>query len=66
MFGSWMLHAMLILESYRQVLLFLDLWHARHNLNFIKTYEPDATELIPHINLAALTSHITFRIHRYI
>ena len=37
----------------------LDLWHARHNLNVIKTHQPDAAKLIPHINLVVLTSHIT-------
>lgn len=43
------------------MLLSLYLWHTCHNLDFIKTHQSDATELIPHINLVALTSHITFR-----
>lgn len=49
-----------------QVLLSLDSWHVRNNLDFIETHQPDAAELIPHIDLAALTSHITSRSHGHI
>ena len=49
-----------------QVFLPLDLWHVHHNLDVIKTHQPDAAELIPHINLAALTSHITSRSSEHI
>ena len=52
---------MIILETSLQVSLFLDLWHVHHNLNLIKTYEPNTAELIPHIDLTTLTSHITSR-----
>lgn len=45
---------------------FLDLWHVRHNLDFIKTYEPDIAKLIPYIVLVALTSHIALSSHRHI
>ena len=59
MFGSQKLHARNNSETSLQVLLPLDLWHARHNLDVIKTHQPDIAELIPHINLVALISHIT-------
>jgi len=58
---KWRLHARIISETSHQVLLSLYLWHARHNLDVIKTHPPDIAELIPHINLGALTSHITSR-----
>jgi len=57
--GNWRLHARIISETSHQMSLPLDLWHARHNLNVIKTHQPDAAKLIPHINLVVLTSHIT-------
>lgn len=61
-FRSWRLHGRIISETSRQVSLFLDLWHAHHNLDFIKTHQPSAAEIIPHIDLLALTSHIASRI----
>ena len=60
-FSSSRLHARIISETSHQVSLSLDVWHARHNLNVIKTHQPDTENLIPHINLAALMSHITSR-----
>ena len=53
-------------ETSHQMLLPLDSWHVRHNLNVIKTHQPDIAELIPHINLAAIASHITSRSSRHI
>jgi len=44
----------------------LDLWHVHHNLDVIKNHQLDVAELIPHINLVALTSHITSRSSRHI
>ena len=61
MFSKWRLHARMISETSHQVLLSRDLWHACHNLDVISTHQLDATELIPHTNLVALTSHITSR-----
>lgn len=57
---------MLILETSCQVSIFLDLWHACHNLHFIKIRQPDGAEIIPHIDLVALSSHIASRSHRLI
>lgn len=65
-FSSCRLHARISSETSHQVLLSLDLWHAHHNLDVIKTYQPNDTKLIPHINLVALTSHITSRSCRHI
>ena len=65
-FSSWRLHARIISKTSHQVSLFLRLWHAHCNLDFIKTYELDVADLIPHIDLAALTSHIASRICRHI
>ena len=44
---------------------FLDLWHAHHNLDLVKTYEPNASKLIPHIDHVALTSHLESRSLRH-
>jgi len=43
--------------------LFLDLWHAHHKP---QNYLFDYAKLIPHIELGALTSHITYRSLRHI
>ena len=48
-------------KTSRQVSFFLDLWHAHHNLDFIKTHQLDVVELIPHIDLVALTYHVASR-----
>ncbi len=61
MISSWMLHARIISEISHQVSLSLDLWHVCHNLDVIETHQLDAAEVTPHINLVAITSHITTR-----
>ena len=66
MFSSGRLHARRNSKTSHQVSLPLDLWHAHHNLDAIKTHQLDAAELIPHINIVALTSHITCRSSRHI
>lgn len=66
MFSSWRFHARSNFETSHKVLLPLDSWHACHKLDVIKTHQLDAAELIPHINLVALTSHITYRRSRHI
>jgi len=66
MFSSWRLHARSNSETSLQVLLPLDLWHVCHNLDVIKTHWLDTTEIIHHINLVALTSHIKSRSSRHI
>lgn len=66
MFSNWKLHARSNFETSHQVSLPLDSWHAHHNLDVIKTHQSDAAKLIPHINLATLTSHITSRSSRHI
>lgn len=53
-------------KTFDQVSLPLDSWHACYNLDVIKNHQPDAAEHISHINLAALTSHITSRSNRHI
>jgi len=65
-FSSYRLHARIILESSRQVSLSLDLWHAHLSLDFIKNHQPETVEIIPHIYLASLTSHISSRSCRHI
>ena len=66
MFRSWRLHARTNFETSHQVSLPLDSWHVHHNLDVIKTHQPDIVDLIPHINLAYLTSHITSRRNQHI
>ena len=66
MFSSWRLHERNNLENSLQVSLPLDLWHVCHNLDVIKTHQPNATKLIPHINLVAMTSHIISKISLHI
>ena len=61
-----MLLPRIILETSHQVSLSLDLWHARHNLNVIKTHQLEVSKLILHINLTALKPHITSRSSRHI
>ena len=65
-FSSCTLHARITSETSHQVLLSLDLWHAHQNFDVIKTHQSDVAEKIPHINLVALTSHITSRSCRHI
>jgi len=66
MFSIWRLHARRNSKTSHQVSLSLDLWHAHHNLDVIKNHQSDAAELIPHINLAALTAHFTSRSSQHI
>lgn len=65
-FSSWRLHARIISETSHQVSLSLDLWQACHNLNFIKTHQPNVVEIILHIGLTAPTPHIASRSYRNI
>ena len=65
-FSIWRLNARINSETSHQVSLSLYLWHVRHYLDVIKSHQLDAADLIPHINLATLTSHITSRSYRHI
>lgn len=61
MFSSLGLHARRNSEASQQASIPLDSWHAHHNLDVIKTLQPNAAKLIAHINLVAMTSHIISR-----